>query len=178
MFKRVKFVPNSTLLIGCAWAQIWIWDTATGKVHFDSGRPEDPSRDFYVVTSSLSKAGDLLATGDAAGRVQLWEIPSGKFLRMLPGTRHKDDTTAIAVSPDGTLVVSGADSLDPTLRVWNVTDGTQRQLPKRHKGGVTSIDFAPDGASFVSAGKDGKIHVWDSKTSELLWTTTESGYVN
>jgi WD40 repeat protein len=174
ILNHVQFLPNSTLLVACARAQFWIWDADTGQLRFDSGTQ---SGDIGVLTFSVSSDGKLLATGDWYGRVHLWEIPSGRFLRELAGTRHKNEATAVAISPDATLVVSGGDALDPTLRIWSVSDRPQEMLAKTHNGGVTCIRFAPNGATFASAGKDGAIRVWDTKTRKVLWDVFECNYV-
>ena len=91
--------------------------------------------------------------------------------------KHEAEVTAVAISPDATLLVSGADSHDPTLRIWTISDGTSEVLPKPHNGGVTCIRFAPNGATFASAGKDGEIRVWDTKTRKVLWDVFECNYV-
>ncbi|MHB0961186.1 MAG: WD40 repeat domain-containing protein [Pirellulaceae bacterium] len=175
MLNRVQFLPNSTLLVGCAEGQFWLWDAATGELRFDSGTPLESF--FNVATFSISKAGDLLATGDSYGRAHLRRLPSGQLFRTFAEMKHEAAVTAVAISPDATLLVSGADSHDPTLRICTISDGTSEVLPKPHNGGVTSIRFAPDGATFATAGKDGTIRLWDTKSRKVLWDVFECNYV-
>ena len=41
-----------------------------------------------------------------------------------------------------------------------------------HKGSVWMVDFAPDGSTFVSAGGDGRVGLWDAATGDLVGTVT------
>jgi WD40 repeat protein len=39
---------------------------------------------------------------------------------------------------------------------------------KGHALGIWAVDFAPDGKALVSAGEDGRVHVWDAETGQPL----------
>jgi WD40 repeat protein len=83
---------------------------------------------------------------------------TGEGLRQtLPG--HSGGVEAVAVSADGTTVVSGG--RDDVLRVWDLTGATApRELPG-HSGGVSSVAVSADGTTAVSAGHDDVVRVWD-----------------
>jgi WD40 repeat protein/mono/diheme cytochrome c family protein len=62
----------------------------------------------------------LLATCGADFTVKLWNADSGQALKTLAG--NTDYVYAVALSPDGSLVASGA--FNGEVRVWKVADGS------------------------------------------------------
>ncbi|MFN3393953.1 MAG: WD40 repeat domain-containing protein [Candidatus Thermochlorobacter sp.] len=70
----------------------------------------------------FSADGNLLAAGFSDNTVRVWSLKEQKLLRTLIG--HQSKVTALALSPDGTLLVSGETSSlydkekDFSLRVW------------------------------------------------------------
>jgi WD40 repeat protein len=72
---------------------------------------------------------------------------------------HQDDVHCVAISGDGTFIVSG--DKGGTLKVW---DRDKRvcmfTLTEAHGGCVTAIDIHEDGTLFVSCSVDGIIKVW------------------
>jgi WD40 repeat protein len=77
-----------------------------------------------VIALAYSPDGRSLATGSAAGAVQLWEVPAltDKYVRAKdalatiqpsgPAVRH------VAFSPDGRGLAAGGD--DKTVRLWDI----------------------------------------------------------
>ncbi|MEV4568575.1 hypothetical protein AB0K12_32810 [Nonomuraea sp. NPDC049419] len=93
-------------------------------------------------------------SGGADGTVRRWDRHAGTH-RVL--TRHDDQVTGLAVSPDGQRVASAA--MDGTIRV---TGGdTEPVLLRGHKGAVWSAAFSHDGRRVASAGQDGALRIWD-----------------
>jgi WD40 repeat protein len=79
-----------------------------------------------------SPSGALLVTGDDQGRVRLWDARRGEEIVKSGG--HRQAVTAVAVSPDGTLVASLSRG-DQSLRVWGLTTGAQvRQIDVQWTG--------------------------------------------
>jgi WD40 repeat protein len=84
-----------------------------------------------------------------------------------PITAHEGGAGSVAVTPDGTHIVSGG--LDGTVRVWNLATGIPIGNPlTAHQGGVRSVAVTPDGTHIVSGGRDGKVRVWDLATGTPL----------
>ncbi|OKH19845.1 hypothetical protein NIES593_20495 [Hydrococcus rivularis NIES-593] len=72
---------------------------------------------------------------------------------------HDDRVKAVAVSPDGQIIVSG--SWDKTLRLWNRQGNAIGQPFRGHEGDVTSVAFSPDGQTIVSGSGDGTVRLWN-----------------
>ncbi|MBI5517459.1 MAG: protein kinase [Deltaproteobacteria bacterium] len=66
--------------------------------------------------------------------------------------------TALAVSPDGSLVACGG--YDDAVRLWALRDGAAVCALEGHRYGVAALAWAPSGAHLVTAGADQSLRVW------------------
>jgi hypothetical protein len=69
--------------------------------------------------ASLTPDGRYVVSGGGRGALALYRVQDGHKVREFKG--HAGGVTCLAVSPDGTRLVSG--SLDQTVRLWNVHTG-------------------------------------------------------
>ena len=78
---------------------------------------------------------------------------------------HRRRVNSVAVSPDGTQVVSG--SYDNTVRLWDAKTGAALQTLEGHSGGVNSVAFSPDGnvGPTLSVSKDWVVE----EGTNILW---------
>jgi WD40 repeat protein len=67
--------------------------------------------------------------------------------------------TALAFSPDGRVLATGAD--DGSIGIWDVPTRTLRETFSGHAAGVNALSFSPDGATLYSGSADGSVFVWD-----------------
>jgi hypothetical protein len=126
-----------------------------------------------VKSAVFSPVGTLLATGDRASTVRVWdwELQIPVELKGHRGTVH-----ALAFSPDGRRLASAGS--DGTVRVWEVKeiDWDRREGPARsmemteHHGPVYGVAFSPDGTKIATGGWDRTVRVWDANNGELLRT--------
>ncbi len=94
---------------------------------------------------------------DSAARIV--DARSGRALAVLRG--HDDAVTQVAVSPDGTRIVTG--SADRTVRIWDA-QRYDSLLTLRLQGAVDDVTVSPDGAALAAAAS-GQVLIWRSGLS-------------
>jgi WD40 repeat protein len=134
-------------------ATVRLWDAVTGEPlpHRLNGQQ------FGLDHLALSPDGRLLAVLSSDGKVCLWEVASGKVLRVL----EKEEgpfAVAPAFSPDGRLLATTRQ--DGVIRLWEVLTGQELRRLGGHRGRITHMAFSPDGKSLVSVSLDTALF-WD-----------------
>ena len=72
-----------------------------------------------------------------------------------------ENVTALAFSPDGKKLASGAGFVESAVRLWDVASGRELARLEGHRTYVRSLVFWPDGETLASASGDQTIHLWD-----------------
>lgn len=115
---------------------------------------------------AFSPDGSKLVTGAHAfpGVVQVWDVKSGKELRLLG--MHAKPILNVAFSPDGKYLVSA--SWDDTLKLWDAEAGKEIRTLRGHENVVLCARFSPDGSRIVSGSADQFVKVWDTNSGKEL----------
>ena len=82
--------------------------------------------------------------------------------------------TQLAVSPDGSLVLTG--SFDFTARLWNFVEQTEIGVLDAHQGPVTNVAFLPDGRRAITTSDDMTAILWDLATFKPVRRFTGHGH--
>ncbi|MEV1072717.1 nSTAND1 domain-containing NTPase [Micromonospora parva] len=115
--------------------------------------------------AALSPDGRILATGDRAGSVRLWNVADPHRPTLLPRhlTAHTTTIQSLAFSADGKLLAVG--SSDTSVSLWSLT---QPERPVQLTGNlpgpgnyVLSVALSPDGRVLAAGGADNTVQLWD-----------------
>lgn len=100
----------------------------------------------------------------AGGSGLLW----AQSPRLVYPTGHTSLLSALAYSPDGSLLASG--SWDNTLKIWDGAEGFLLHDLRAHEGSILSVQWTPDSRFLVSTSKDYTARIWDPRSGTLLST--------
>src|SRR5690606_22785150 len=71
---------------------------------------------------------------------------------------HDDDVTAVAMTPDGTVIASGG--RDGFIKLWDTVTGQLIQSFNQFEQPVWDLAFDPTGTYLASSSEDGIIWLW------------------
>jgi WD40 repeat protein len=116
----VSYSADGTTLASGSWpAPVGLWDVATGQERAaltGHERSVNSVVDIPAVCSvAYSPDGKTLASGDAGGRIKLWDVATGNERASL---KHPSQVNSVAFSPDGKTLASG--STDSTIKLWDL----------------------------------------------------------
>ncbi len=101
------------------------------------------------------------------GHPRVVPAPS-RLTRTLTG--HTSLVSAVAFSPDGTLLATT--SWDETARLWDVAAGAPVRTLTGHTGACYGVAFSPDRPLLATTSQDGTARLWDVTTGAPVRTLT------
>ncbi|MEM6854268.1 MAG: WD40 repeat domain-containing protein [Planctomycetota bacterium] len=118
-----------------------------------------------ITTLATSEDGRLLASGDASGKLAIWQTDPWLAKHVIPVER---DVEFVNLSPDGTRVVATIERAP--AKVWQTLDARELQtLTSEHKNIRASVAvFVGNNRYVVTAGSDAKLRLWDVDEGQLL----------
>jgi len=134
-----------------------LWDVTTHEVRRKLAHPD------VVWSVAFAPDGKILATGDYAGVIRIYELERGELVRKLAANGKRDEEasgiTSFAFTPDGKTLASGG--YDRIVTLWDLASGRERRHLVGHLGIVRSIAISPDGNTLASGSDDGTALRWD-----------------
>jgi len=115
-----------------------------------------------VYSIAYSPDGSKLASASKDGSVRIWDLGSGRELRVYHG--HSDPVRAVAWTANGSLIASAGGK---EIHFWNPETGAPVKKLTDHTANVQSLAFRPDGKALVSGGDDKKLLVWSVETGKV-----------
>lgn len=163
----VPFSPDGSTL---AWGDrkdhtIRIWNVKTGveewKLH---------GHESHVLCLAYSPDGNTLASGSYDGSVRIWDLLTGRTLKILRPEGRRSMVYTVAWSPDGKTIASA--EWGGAVCLWDVATG---KLLHSTRGGDTKrrgflghfvqvAAFSPDGKTLVTGSTGGVVQFWDPAT--------------
>ena len=136
--------------------ELWDLHTNTLKTTFEGHKKS-------VNSVAFSPDGKMLASGDGAGVIWLWDIELGKHKNIL--TPHKS-VSKVMFSPDEQTIMSRRNS---DFRLWDTTTGALK-AHLEDTTGINNIGFNLDGTILygTNAGTNrGELRLWDPDTGKI-----------
>ena len=163
--KSISFSPDGERLAahqGGGKAAVNVWRTAD----WSHSLIEDPPGTGGVHAGCVDflGSGDRIAIGWGRGKLSIHESATGKKLREFAA--HRDQITAMAISPDSRVIATGAGFIERTIKLWNPDSDERVGELTGHQGWICTLAFSPDGTLLASSSADQTVRLWDTKT----WT--------
>ena len=135
-----------------------LWDVQAGKL-----LPQPWQNQRKASAAIFSGDGQIVLMAGTE-RVAWKHVRSDKSLSWPHG--HKDTIYALAVSSDGTRLVTA--SLDKTARIWNTRTGELIGEPLKHQGPIVAVAISPNGATVLTGSTDSTARLWNSSTGHPI----------
>jgi WD40 repeat protein len=152
--------------------------------------PEEVTPDFPDVeglrtsierVSNIERHGDhvLVAAVAAGGEIQIWDVGTGAFLRVITNPAHSQSVAVERSSGRAARLAAGSN--DNAARIWDLDTGELLHTLTGHRGAVDSVAWGhrPDGRSLLATGGGDDIaRIWDPGTGVLVRTLRGQPRVN
>ena len=142
-----------------------LWDVETGKELLKLEGHRQPV--WYVKFLPDGRSAISVSEGEA----RVWDLAQGREARRFGG--HCSGQ-GVALSPDGTLLVTGSYP-ENTVQMWEVATGRLIHELVGNRAQIRGADFSPDrrllltgGGNFVRGGGDASLRIWDVTTGKEL----------
>jgi WD40 repeat protein len=136
-------MPDRETLAGACWnGAVGFWELTSGKLIRSIGKHKD-----RLVSLAVAPDGKTIAWAGGYQGMGLWDAATGKDIVRLLGSHHHVDS-ALAYSPDGTLLATASNSGDP-IRLWDVPAGKVAMEWKQLR--ATALAFSPQGLMLATA---------------------------
>ncbi len=115
--------------------------------------------------AAFAPVGGLCAVADAAGRVEVRDVSTGRAA--CPPLAHPAVVYGQAFSPSGTLLVTAC--ADGNARLWEVP-AARLAATMAHKKAVRAVAFFPDGKRVLTGSDDGTAVLWEVPSARRALT--------
>ena len=157
---------GDAIAIACDKGKIEILDSSDGTsrstVTLDALRI--PSVDWGINNGMI-----VACTYPESDLVAILNPAESPEVRVLHDGEPQQGARVVTLSPDGKQIAMSGD--DALIRVWELQeDGTLEILYtlRDHSEGLFSLDYSRSGHHLVSAGRSGRVIVWDTRSGEPL----------
>jgi WD40 repeat protein len=168
----VAYSPTGALLASAGFDhQVKLWHPEQGKLlHNLSGHEGE------VHSLAFSVGGKVLASGGGRGsrrgEVRFWDPANGKLLSSRFGL--SDRILTLGFSRDGKVAAGASDG---TVRLWDQAASSEAASFHGDSQIVFGLAFSPDGVHLATAGRNGRVRIWNSSGGQETLSLTALGPV-
>lgn len=167
----VKYSPDGRTLVIQIGKEVQLQDAATGK-YLNTLKGNSYNIEHII----FSPNGDIIAITTVVGTLGLWDVSTGKKIRMLIRNVDTENFDPRAnhfpvFSPDGKMIA--IEQGKQTVGIWNTNTGEHVNTLTGHEGPLYLPVFSPNGKTivtktFVRFGKGGTVRLWNVDTGEKI----------
>lgn len=117
----------------------------------------------WVTGIAVATDGQTIVSGSYDATLIVWELESGRRIRVLNDPSNLAYVRDVAVTPDARLAIG---AIGRTVTVFDVATGQIRYRLDGHADEVTSLTVASNGYVVISGAADGSVGVWDLATGQ------------
>jgi WD40 repeat protein len=160
---RSRGLTEATVAVTVGVIAIVIATAALRSVgRFLEGTLVNPTTVGYSI--AFDTGGQILATGDYYGRINVWNIDSGRLVITFTDPDGSNIET-LTFSPNGAILAVGDDNGNTYL--WDIVSG-HRMATFTDSSEVQSLAFSRDGATLVTGDGDGNAYLWNVNSSRRV----------
>ncbi len=130
-----------------------------GRLGMGAGGPPMPGRAALGSSVQASRDLSLAAFALPGGKITLLDLATGQERWTVQAA--DENVMALAFSPDGKVLASGAGFVESSIRLWEAATGTEIARLEGHRTFVSALVFWPDGETLASASGDQTVRLWD-----------------
>ena len=150
---------------GAAKSVTYLWAVPSHNLVATISQPGE-----VIVSFAFNPDGEIIATGDNAGRAILWDVPTrariATFSRPWRQNPFRAGFSSLAFSPDGKILATSDDNGNAYL--WDVSSRAMIATLADPLGDpVDSVAFSPDGKT-VATGDSGRAYLWDVSSHSMI----------
>jgi WD40 repeat protein/predicted Ser/Thr protein kinase len=114
----------------------------------------------HIGALDFSPDGKALVIGDYTHRLRVVDLANGNTDVSIPEA-HPEGVTAVAWSPNGSIIASGSGFLGGPIHLWDATSGKSLGNLEGHTSWICELVFSADSAWLYSVSGDQTIRIWD-----------------
>lgn len=117
-----------------------------------------------IVQLAFFPNGDILASISADGKLNLWNVTTGKLMKTI--SDPADSFGTFAVSADGGLLAKTGKN--NSINIYDLVNNSIVHTLTGHNDYINLINFSPDGKNIISVSDDRSMILWDVGTGKKV----------